>query len=224
MSQSANPAPPAAAQGPLLAMHHIDKSFAGVPALIDANLEVGRAEVRALIGQNGAGKSTMIKVLTGVYKRDGGDITLDGKAVSFGSPSQAQRGGIATIFQEVNLVPHRSVAENIALGREPRKYGFLDWSAMNKRARELLSRLDISIDVTRPLRGYPIATQQMAAIARALSFDAQLVIMDEPTSSLAEAEVNTLFGVIRRLQADGVPSSSSPTAWTSSMPSATRSP
>jgi monosaccharide-transporting ATPase len=189
---------------PLLVMSHIDKAFLGVPALVDATLEVGHREVRALIGQNGAGKSTMIKVLTGVYRRDRGEITLGGQQVRFTSPSQAQRGGIATIFQEVNLVPHRSVAENIALGQEPRRFGLLDWSAMNQRARELLSRLEITIDVTRPLRDYPIATQQMTAIARALSFDAQLVIMDEPTSSLADQEVQTLFGVIRRLQDDGV--------------------
>ena len=189
---------------PLLAMRHIDKSFSGVPALVDASLEVGHGEVRALIGENGAGKSTMIKVFTGVYRRDGGEITFDGGSTSFASPSQAQRGGIATIFQEVNLVPHRSVAENIALGQEPKRYGLLDWSAMNARARELLSRLEITVDVTRPLRDYPIATQQMTAIARALSFDAKLVIMDEPTSSLAEQEVQTLFRVIRRLQEDGV--------------------
>ncbi len=185
-------------------MHHIDKSFSGVPALVDAHLEVGHHEVRALIGENGAGKSTMIKVLTGVYRRDSGDITFAGTPVSFTSPSQAQRGGIATIFQEVNLVPHRSVAENIALGQEPKRFGLLNWSAMNARARELLSRLEIDIDVTRPLRDYPIATQQMTAIARALSFDARLVIMDEPTSSLAEQEVQTLFTVIRRLQQGGV--------------------
>ena len=189
---------------PLLAMSHIDKSFSGVPALVDAHLEVGHHEVRALIGENGAGKSTMIKVLTGVYRRDGGDITFNGQPAAFASPSQAQRGGIATIFQEVNLVPHRSVAENIALGQEPRRFGLLNWSAMNARARVLLSRLEIDIDVTRPLRDYPIATQQMTAIARALSFDARLVIMDEPTSSLAEQEVQTLFTVIRRLQQDGV--------------------
>jgi monosaccharide-transporting ATPase len=203
VSEPRSPAvqPPAS---PLLSMRSIDKAFNGVPALMDASFEVGHGEVRALIGQNGAGKSTLIKVLTGVYRRDSGDITFDGRPVSFGSPSQAQRGGIATIFQEVNLVPHRSVAENIALGQEPRRYGFLDWSAMNARARTLLSRLEIEIDVARPLRDYPIATQQMTAIARALSYDARLVIMDEPTSSLAENEVQTLFTVIRRLQADGV--------------------
>jgi ribose transport system ATP-binding protein len=189
---------------PMLAMRHIDKAFSGVPALIDAHLEVGQHEVRALIGENGAGKSTLIKVLTGVYRRDGGEITFAGQAAAFASPSQAQRGGIATIFQEVNLVPHRSVAENISLGQEPKRFGLLNWRAMNTRARDLLGRLAIDIDVTRPLGDYPIATQQMTAIARALSFDARLVIMDEPTSSLAEQEVETLFTVIRRLKQDGV--------------------
>ena len=200
----ATAAPTAAGPEPLLAMRHIDKAFSGVPALVDAHLEVGRHEVRALIGENGAGKSTMIKVLTGVYRRDAGEIIFDGQPATFASPSQAQRGGIATIFQEVNLVPHRSVAENISLGQEPKRLGLLNWSAMNARARDLLGRLEIEIDVTRPLHDYPIATQQMTAIARALSFDARLVIMDEPTSSLAEQEVQTLFTVIRRLQQDGV--------------------
>jgi len=193
-------APPA----PLLSMQQITKSFNGVPALTEAHLDVGPAEVRALIGQNGAGKSTMIKVLNGVYRKDSGAVSFRGSEVSFSSPSAAQRGGIATIFQEVNLVPHRSVAENIALGQEPRRRGLLDWGAMNERARDLLTRLAVTIDVTRPLSDYSIATQQMTAIARALSFDAQLVIMDEPTSSLAEDEVKTLFEVIRRLKSDGV--------------------
>jgi ribose transport system ATP-binding protein len=185
-------------------MQQITKSFNGVPALTEAHLDVGPAEVRALIGQNGAGKSTMIKVLNGVYRKDSGAVSFRGSEVSFSSPSAAQRGGIATIFQEVNLVPHRSVAENIALGQEPRRRGLLDWGAMNERARDLLTRLAVNIDVTRPLSDYSIATQQMTAIARALSFDAQLVIMDEPTSSLAEDEVKTLFEVIRRLKSDGV--------------------
>ncbi|WP_084963946.1 sugar ABC transporter ATP-binding protein [Thermoactinospora rubra] len=189
---------------PLLDMRGIRKSFLGVPALAEASFQVNRGEVRALIGQNGAGKSTLIKVLTGVYKADGGTVTFDGRPVAFDSPHAAQLGGIATIYQEVNLVPYRTVTENIFLGRERRRFGLLDWRRMNAEARELLAGLDVHVDVTRPLREFSIATQQMTAIARALSFDAKLVIMDEPTSSLAEHEVSVLFDVIRRLRDSGV--------------------
>jgi len=177
---------------PILSMRGIDKSFLGVRALIGARLEVGRGEVHALIGQNGAGKSTLIKILTGVYVRDAGEIVFDGAPVAFSSPHAAQLAGLSTIYQEVNLVPYRTVAENIFLGREPKRFGLLDWRRINGQATELLARLGITIDVTRPLYEYSIATQQMTALARALSTDAKLVIMDEPTSALAEAEVQTL--------------------------------
>lgn len=189
---------------PLLEMRRIDKSFAEVPALKGVDFSLAPGEVRALIGQNGAGKSTLIKVLTGVYQRDGGAVTFEGKKVNFASTQQAQAAGVATIYQEVNLVPFRSVAENVCLGRAPRRFGLLDWKAINEEARRRLAELDIHVDVTRPLYEYPIATQQMTAIARALSFDARLVIMDEPTSSLAEHEVQVLLGVIRRLKEAGV--------------------
>src|SRR4051812_41022632 len=185
-------------------MRGIDKSFLGVHALIDARLEVGRGEVHALIGQNGAGKSTLIKILTGVYRRDAGEIVFDGAPVEFSSPHAAQLAGLSTIYQEVNLVPYRTVAENIFLGREPKRFGILDWRRINGQASDLLGRLGITIDVTRPLYEYSIATQQMTALARALSTDAKLVIMDEPTSALAEAEVQTLFGVIRRLKSENI--------------------
>jgi monosaccharide-transporting ATPase len=185
-------------------MRGIDKSFLGVPALIDARLEVGAGEVHALIGQNGAGKSTLIKILTGVYRRDRGEILFDGRPVEFSSPHAAQLAGLSTIYQEVNLVPYRSVAENVFLGREPKRFGVLNWRRINRSATELLERLGIAIDVTRPLYEYSIATQQMTALARALSTDARLVIMDEPTSALAQNEVQTLFEVIRQLQSDGI--------------------
>jgi galactofuranose transport system ATP-binding protein len=190
--------------GPLLSMRGIDKSFAGVPALTQVDLAVTPGEVRALIGQNGAGKSTLIKVLTGVYRRDAGEISFGGRPVDFTSTQEAQRAGVATIYQEVNLVPYRSVAENVCIGHAPRRLGLLDWKAINAEARERLAALDVHVDVTRPLFEYPIATQQMTAIARALSFDARLVIMDEPTSSLAEHEVGILLDVIRRLRDAGV--------------------
>jgi len=189
---------------PLLVMEGIDKAFNGVPALRKASLTVRRGEVHALIGQNGAGKSTMIKVLTGVHHRDQGTIEFDGAPVRFSSPHQAQLGGIATIYQEVNLVGYRSLAENIFLGREPRRRGLLDWRRMNDEATQILASFGLQVDVTRPLHGFTIATQQLTAIARAVSTRSKLVIMDEPTSSLAEAEVEVLFGVVRRLKADGI--------------------
>ena len=158
----------------------------------------------ALVGQNGAGKSTMIKVLTGANRRDSGSILFAGQPIDFASPQAAQRGGISTIYQEINLVPFRSVAENIFLGREHRRYGFLDWGRMNAEAADLLRRFAVEIDVRKPLMEFSTAIQQMVAIARAVSFKAQLVIMDEPTSSLDEREVAVLFDVMRRLRSEGV--------------------
>jgi monosaccharide-transporting ATPase len=188
----------------LLRMEHITKRFPGSVALSDASMHVGCGEVHALIGENGAGKSTLIKVLTGVYRCDEGSIFFDGRYRNFQSPQEAQREGISTIYQEINLVPYRSVTENIYLGREILRWGLLDWRKMNAEARALLERLHISLDVTKPLNAYNIATQQMVAIARAISFKSKLVIMDEPTSSLSDDEVATLFTVIRQLKAEGV--------------------
>jgi galactofuranose transport system ATP-binding protein len=189
---------------PLLAMRDIDKRFQGVKALSSASLEVAPGEIMALVGQNGAGKSTLIKVLTGAHRRDSGSIVFDGESIDFVSPHEAQRGGISTIYQEINLVPFRSVAENIFLGREHRRYGLLDWARMNAEASELLRRFAVELDVRRPLMDFSTAIQQMVAIARAVSFKARLVIMDEPTSSLDEREVAVLFDVMRQLRAEGV--------------------
>lgn len=189
---------------PLLEMRGITKRFAGIPALSGANFTVGRGEVHALIGQNGAGKSTLIKILTGYYTRDSGDIVFDGRPFTAASPSDAQMNGISTIYQEINLVGYRSVTENICLGRPFRKFGFLDWRAMHAEARRLLARFKIDIDVRQPLENFSTAVQQMVAIARAVGFQAKLVIMDEPTSSLHEREVEVLFGVIRQLKAEGI--------------------
>ena len=189
----------------LLLMEHITKRFSGSVALSDAYLTVARGEIHALIGENGAGKSTIIKVLTGAYQRDHGRILFDGHEIDFHAPQQAQANGISTIYQEINLVPFRSITENIFLGRELYRWGLLDWRKMNAEAAELLQRLlNISIDVTKPLNTFSTATQQMVAIARAVSFKSKLVIMDEPTSSLSTAEVEALFTVIRQLKADGV--------------------
>lgn len=189
---------------PLLLMEGITKTFPGVLALQGASLRVGRGEVHALIGQNGAGKSTMIKILTGAYRRDAGSIVFDGQAVDFQSPQQAQAHGVSTIYQEVNLVPFRSVSENIFMGREPRRFGLIDWRQMNTEASTILQRFGINVDVTQPLMQLNVAVQQMVAIARAVSFRSKLVIMDEPTSSLDEREVATLFDVIRQLKSEGV--------------------
>jgi len=189
---------------PLLSMRAISKAFGGIPALSAATLDVAVGEVHALIGQNGAGKSTMIKILTGYVARDAGEIVFDGAAFEASSPQNAQAKGISTIYQEINLVPYRSITENICLGRESRRFGLLDWAAMHNEARALLSRFKIDVDVRRPLMRFSTATQQMVAIARAIGFKAKLVIMDEPTSSLDEREVNVLFDVIRELRRSGV--------------------
>ncbi len=189
---------------PLLEVQDLSKAFAGVQALDQATLNVAGGEVHALIGQNGAGKSTLIKVLTGALRRDSGSIRLSGQPVEFSSPLDAQRGGIATIYQEVNLLPLCTVAENIFLGREPRRWGRIQWREMQRGARKLLDELGLPLDVTRPLGDFSTAVQQMVALARAMSIQAKLVIMDEPTSSLNEREVETLFGVIRTLKTQGV--------------------
>jgi galactofuranose transport system ATP-binding protein len=188
----------------LLSMTGIDKSFGGVRVLTKASLEIEPAEVMALIGQNGAGKSTLIKILTGAYFRDSGDITYEGKSANFFSTAESQAAGIATIYQEINLAPHRSIAENIFLGREPKRFGFVDRRRMHSDARAVLQRFNLDVDVERPLEDFGAATRQMVAIARGVTQKARLVIMDEPTSSLDEREVAVLFETIRRLKADGV--------------------
>lgn len=189
---------------PLLQMKYISKAFPGVAALAEAYLNVGHGEVHALVGENGAGKSTLIKILTGAYRRDSGTVLFDGQAVEFGSPQQAQANGISTIYQEVNLISFRSVAENIFLGREPRHWGIINWRQLNLAATRLLGDLGVDIDVTQPLLEFSVAIRQMVAIARAVSIKTKLVVMDEPTSSLDEPETATLFELIRRLRTEGV--------------------
>ena len=189
---------------PLLEMSGIDKAYGGVPALRGASFAVEAGEVHALIGQNGAGKSTLIKVLTGYTRRDAGRVLFRGEDFAPPSPQAAQAAGISTIYQEISLVGQRSVAENICLGRETRRFGLLHWRAMHEEAAALLDRFGVKLDVRQPLSRYPTAVQQMVAIARAIAFRAALVVMDEPTSSLSDAEVQVLFGVIRQLQAEGV--------------------
>ena len=189
---------------PVLALSGIDKGFLGVRALHAAALRLFPGEVHALMGQNGAGKSTLIKVLTGVYRADAGSIRLQGQEVRPRSPLEAQRLGISTVYQEVNLCPNLSLAENIFAGRYPRKGWRIDWARMNRDARELLVHLHLDIDVTRLLSSYPVAVQQMVAIARALSVSAKVLVLDEPTSSLDEEEVRRLFEVLRQLRDEGM--------------------
>ena len=187
-----------------LQMTAIGKKYSGVPALVDASLTLEPAQIMALVGQNGAGKSTLIKILTGATHCDQGTISLDGKQVRFSNPNDAQAAGIQTIYQELTLAPHCSVAENIVLGHEARKYGLIDWRSNYRRAEEILSEFEISIDVKQPLGHFNAATRQMVAIARAVSRNARLVIMDEATSSLDAREVEKLFRTIKRLKENGV--------------------
>ena len=188
----------------LLEMTGICKAFPGAKALQDVDFTVARGEVHALMGENGAGKSTLIKVLTGVYHKDAGAIVFDGRPLAPASASQSQHAGISTIYQELNLIPHLSIAENVFIGREPRKLGFIDWKAVENRAGEILDDMGVrGVDVTRPLHTQSVAIQQMVALARALSLNARLLVMDEPTSSLSEKEVRILFDVIRRVRAQG---------------------
>jgi simple sugar transport system ATP-binding protein len=192
-------------QADLLRMSNISKSFPGVTALDSVDFSLRQGEIHALMGENGAGKSTLIKVLTGVEHPDAGTIELRDKHVTVHSPQHSQELGISTVFQEVNLCTNLSVAENILLGREPRRFGLIDWSAMEQRARQALKRLDIDIDVTRPLGNYSIAIQQMVSIARSLEIaSAKILILDEPTSSLDVNETNLLFDVMRKLKHEGI--------------------
>ncbi|MGW7269237.1 sugar ABC transporter ATP-binding protein [Streptomyces sp. NPDC054864] len=189
----------------VLSVSALTKTFPGVRALDSVDFTARAGEVHALIGENGAGKSTLIKVLTGVYAPDTGKLTYNDRHISFATPLEAQHAGISTIYQEVNLVPLMSVARNLFLGREPRgRLGLIDFRRMHREADEALKRLGISVDVRRPLRELGVGTQQMVALARAVSVDAQVVIMDEPTSSLEPREVQTLFGVIRMLRDRGI--------------------
>jgi monosaccharide-transporting ATPase len=188
----------------LLESRGVSKSFPGVKALESVDFTVRRGQVHALMGENGAGKSTLIKVLTGVYQRDAGNIFLDGVEINPRSPKDAESLGINTVYQEVNLIPQLSVAENICLGRQPTRFGLIRWRAMARRAMEALDRVDLKIDVSQSLSSYSIAIQQMIAIARALDVSAKLLVLDEPTSSLDEKEVKELFEVVRKLRGQGM--------------------
>ncbi len=189
---------------PVLQMRAIDKRFGDTQALDAVDFRLLPGEVHALMGENGAGKSTLMKVLTGVYFPDAGEIELHGKRVEFAHPLEAQRAGVSTVYQEVNLCPNLSVAENISIGREPRRFGHIQWREVRRRASAALERVGVDIDVRAPLGGQSLAIQQMVAIARAIDISADVLILDEPTSSLDQDEVEQLFTLIRGLEERGI--------------------
>ncbi|MDQ1180846.1 sugar ABC transporter ATP-binding protein [Rhodococcus sp. SORGH_AS_0301] len=215
------PPPTTTATEPIVEMTDISITFGAVRALDSVSLRLYPGEVHSLMGENGAGKSTLIKALTGVYPIDSGTVTVDGTVHEFASPAAAQAAGISTVYQEVNLLPNLTVAENMLLGREPRRLdrllgstggavrtvldavGGIDTRAMNRRARATLDRLGLAVDPASVLGDHPIAVQQLIAIARAVDVDARVLILDEPTSSLDKDEVETLYGVIERLRDAG---------------------
>lgn len=190
----------------LLKARNISKSFGkAVIALDRVQFDLRSGEIHALLGENGAGKSTLIKVLTGVEERDSGTVMLNGREIHPKSTQEAQREGIATVYQEVNLCPNLSVAENIYIGREPRnKFGKIDWKKINADSQELLKKFDLNINVTKNLDNYSVAVQQMIAIARACDIEAKVLILDEPTSSLSTVEVEKLFEIMRKLRKEGM--------------------
>jgi len=195
-----------AGTAPVVELAGISKSFTGLKVLKDISFDVRPGEVHALLGENGAGKSTLIKIIAGVHQPDGGELRVGGAPVRFSSPREAQRAGIATVYQELLLFPELTVAENIFLGHAPRRpWGGLDWEAMRVKARELLDSLDShDLDVDAKVSGLSVANRQRVEIAKALSRNARLVIMDEPTAALAEADVQRLMEMVRWLRGRGV--------------------
>src|ERR1700736_5082673 len=185
-------------------MRGISKAYPGVQALDDVTFDVRAGEVHALVGENGAGKSTFVKILAGAVRADAGELRIQGKPVVIGSPRQAEMLGIAVIYQEFNLVPYLSVAENIMLGREPTRGLQVDWKVLRARAADVLARLGVELPLTMEVRRLSVAQQQMVEIAKALSTRARVIFMDEPSAALTENEVQKLFAVIRALRRDGV--------------------
>jgi ribose transport system ATP-binding protein len=195
---------PSVAQ-PILQMRGISKRYPGARALTNGNLDVRSGEVHILVGENGAGKSTLMKILSGAVRADAGEILLDGRPVELHGPLRARQLGISTIYQELSLVPHLSVAENIFLGKTPTRFaGIVDSRRMRQDARRILDGLGVPIDCDAPVHSLRLAQQQMVEVARALSDDARILVMDEPTSALSQREVAQLFATIERVTANGV--------------------
>jgi D-xylose transport system ATP-binding protein len=191
---------------PLLEMRNITKSFPGVRALDGVSFDLYKGEFHALVGENGAGKSTLMKVLGGVYPHPqyGGEILLDGQTRRFSSVRDAEAAGIAVIYQELSLVKELSIGENIFLGREPRRFGIIQWENLYSRARKLLGELHLPFDPRTPVGHLGIGQQQLVEIAKALSQDARILVLDEPTAALTDAEVETLFSILDKLRSRGV--------------------
>ena len=188
----------------ILEMRNIDKSFPGVHALNDVSFDVRRGEVHALMGENGAGKSTLMKVLTGIYTKDSGTILFEGKEVEFHNAREAQEAGIVIVHQELNMMGHLTVAQNIFVGREFKKGIMIDDKKMNEEARKLFKRLNIDIDPTETMSRLTVGKQQMCEIAKAISHDAKVIVFDEPSSALTEAEISELFKIIRDLRSQNI--------------------
>ncbi|TAH64732.1 MAG: sugar ABC transporter ATP-binding protein [Anaerolineaceae bacterium] len=188
----------------ILRLTKICKSFPGVKALSDVNLTIKKGEVHALVGENGAGKSTLMKTISGAYKKDEGSIWFDGRDVEVTSPKQSELMGISIIYQELNLIERISVAENVFIGRYPLKSGFVQWGKMYKDAQALFDEFDLKIDARRLVRSLTMAQKQMVEIIKAVSINAKVIIMDEPTSSLSTKETESLFKIINKLKSNGV--------------------
>ena len=189
---------------PVLELKNISKTYPGVKALEDVDLKLYSGEVHALLGENGAGKSTLVKVMTGAEIKNQGEIIFQNKSYDFSTPIEAQQAGISTVYQEVNLLPNLSVAQNLFLGNEPKRFGLIDYKSMVKQAKKLLTRFKLDIDVSADLSKYSVAVQQLIAIARGVAMSAQVLVLDEPTASLDSDEVQTLFEVMNQLKAEGV--------------------
>ncbi|MEJ2022505.1 MAG: sugar ABC transporter ATP-binding protein [Maritimibacter sp.] len=189
---------------PLAELRNIRKAFPGVVALDDVNLTLYPGEVHALLGENGAGKSTLIKVMTGALGRDAGDILIDGKEVHFSTTGEAQAAGISTVYQEVNLIPAMSVAQNLTLEQTGNRWGIISWRKAREQAREKLARLDLDIDIEKAVGSYSVAIQQLVAIARSLVDNTKVLVLDEPTASLDANETAALFEIVRDLKSRGI--------------------
>src|SRR3989440_6945161 len=189
----------------LLEMKDITKSFPGVRALDGVSFDLNQGEIHAIVGENGAGKSTLIKILAGVYPHPeyGGEVVLEGSARRFASVRDSEQAGIAVIYQELSLVKDLSVAENIFLGRKPRRFGIMNCEELYSRAQKLLDDLHLIIDPHTPVRNVGIGQQQLVNIAQALSQNAPIVVLHQPTAALTDAEVETLFGILNGLRARG---------------------
>lgn len=188
----------------VLELRGISKSFPGVKALDDVNITLRGGTVHAIVGENGAGKSTLMKIINGLYKRDTGQIFLNGKQVSFSGPMESAEAGIAMIYQELNFFPDLTIAENIFMRRQPGKLGCVDWNTMMQQAKKIMDSNDMHFDPKMPIKDLPIAGIQMLEILKAVAFNASVIIMDEPTSSISDREVQELFDIIAKLKAEGM--------------------